>query len=311
MGILAAKISIPFPYLPFSITYTHFIMEKSILTEIFLPLALAIIMLGMGLSLQMADFRRIALKPKATVLGLLNQLVLLPLMGFGIAKALDLPGELAVGLMLLAACPGGVTSNLITHLAKGDTALSITLTAISSLITIVTIPIVVNFSMQHFLSVEKQIAMDVPKMILQIAVITLIPVAIGMFIRSRSAVFAAKMEKPVKIISAVFLVLIIVAAVLKDRANLGAYLAMAGPATLALNVATMLVGYFSAKLLRLPSDQATTISIESGIQNGTLAIGIALGILNSAPISIPPAIYSLIMFATGGVVIALGSRRKG
>lgn len=285
-------------------------MEKSILTDVFLPLALFIIMLGMGLSLRLEDFRRVVQHPKATFLGLANQLLILPLMGFALATLFQLPGELAVGFMLLAACPGGVTSNLISHLAKGDTALSISLTAVSSLVTVISIPLIVNASMLHFLSVDQQIEMDVLKTILQIAVITLIPVALGMVIRSRNESFAMKMERPVKIVSAVFLALIIVAAILKDRDNILRYFLEAGPATLALNVVTMAIGFGSARLFRLNSAQSVTVAIESGIQNGTLAIGIALGILHSAPISIPPAIYSLIMFATGGVVIALANRRN-
>ncbi|MEM0996458.1 MAG: bile acid:sodium symporter family protein [Bacteroidota bacterium] len=285
-------------------------MESSILTQIFLPLALFIIMLGMGLSLVLNDFRRVVQHPKATLLGLSNQLLLLPLVGFLLAQAFALPGELAVGLMLLAACPGGVTSNLISHLANGDTALSITLTAISSLITIITIPIVVNYSMLHFLAQDEQIAVDVVQMILQIAVITVIPVAIGMYIRSRNEKFARKMERPVKIVSAVFLALIIVAAVIKDRDNLLTSLQLAGPAALALNVTTMGLGYLSARLLRLSTSQSVTVSIESGIQNGTLAIGIALGILENGTISIPPAIYSLLMFATGGAMIAFFGRKR-
>lgn len=286
-------------------------MEKSILTDVFLPAALFIIMLGMGLSLVVGDFKRIARKPKATFIGLANQLLLLPVLGFMVAELFELPGELAVGIMLLAACPGGVTSNLISHLAKGDTALSITLTAISSLLTIISIPLIVDFSMTHFLSVDKQIEMDVGKTILQIAVITIIPVSIGMFIRSKAEGFALKMERPVKIISAVFLAAIIVAAVLKDREHLGEYMLKAGPAALALNVLSMAIGYLSAKAFRLGSAQSVTVAIESGIQNGTLAISIALFVLDSAPISIPPAIYSLLMFGTGGIMIAIFGGKKG
>lgn len=285
-------------------------MEKSILTEVFLPAALFIIMLGMGFSLKISDFKRVVQKPKATFLGLVNQLILLPILGFLVAELFQLQGEIAVGIMLLAACPGGVTSNLISHLAQGDTALSITLTAISSLLTIITIPLIINFSMGHFLSVDQMVELDVLRTILQIAVITIIPVAIGMFVRSQAESFALKMERPTKIVSAVFLAAIIVAAALKDRENLGTYLAQAGPAALSLNVVTMGIGYFSARLFRLSTPQSVTVAIESGIQNGTLAISIALVILNSAPMSIPPAVYSLIMFGTGGVMIAIFGRKK-
>lgn len=281
------------------------------LTTVFLPLSLALIMLGMGLALKLEDFRRVVRQPKATLLGLVNQLILLPLLGFMLAVLFELPGELAVGLMLLAACPGGVTSNLISHLAKGDTALSITLTAISSLLTIVTIPLIVGFSMDYFMAENRSISMNVGEMILQIAVITIVPVSLGMFIRAKKEAFALKMDRPVKIFSAVFLAAIIVAAVLKDKENISTYLVLAGPAALSLNLLSMGLGYLSARLFRLNTAQSVSVSIESGIQNGTLAIGIALGLLESAPISIPPAIYSLLMFGTGGVMIALfGTRKK-
>ena len=285
-------------------------MEKSILTDVFLPLALGLIMLGMGLALKLSDFRRVVEDPRATIIGLTNQLILLPGLGFLLAVLFQLPGEMAVGIMLLAACPGGVTSNLISHLAKGDTALSITLTAISALVTILTIPLIVNFSLEYFMADNTEISMDVGKMILQIGVITVIPVSLGMFIRSKSESFALKMDRPVRIFSAVFLAAIIVAAVLKDKENIGEYLVKAGPAALALNVLSMGIGFLSARVFRLNTPQSVSIAIESGIQNGTLAIGIALGILHSAQISIPPAIYSLLMFATGGAMIAAFGLRK-
>jgi len=281
------------------------------LTTVFLPLSLALIMLGMGLALKLEDFRRVVREPKATLLGLVNQLILLPAMGFLLAVLFQLPGEFAVGLMLLAACPGGVTSNLISHLAKGDTALSITLTAISSLLTIITIPLIVGFSMDYFLAEDRTIGLNVGEMILQIAVITILPVSLGMFIRAKKESFALRMDRPVKIFSAVFLAAIIVAAVLKDKENISTYLIIAGPAALSLNLLSMGVGFFSARLFRLSTAQSVSVSIESGIQNGTLALGIALGILESAPISIPSAIYSLLMFGTGGAMIAFfGTRKK-
>ena len=168
-------------------------MEESVVTKIFLPIALAVIMLGMGLSLTTDDFRRVVIYPKATVLGMLNQLVLLPIVAFVYAKIFPLSPELAVGLMILAICPGGVTSNLISHVSKGDTALSITLTAISGVITVVTIPFILNFSLEHFMAEGERISLPIGKTIIQIFVITVIPVLMGMLTRSLAESFADKM----------------------------------------------------------------------------------------------------------------------
>jgi bile acid:Na+ symporter, BASS family len=286
-------------------------MEANFITSFLLPAALFVIMLGMGLSLEPADFKRVLRYPKAVLLALVNQILLLPLIGFGLAYAFGLRAELAVGLMLIAACPGGPTSNLISHLAKGDTALSISLTAISSLITIFTIPFIVNFSLLHFMNQGQYISLDVPTTILQIVGITLVPVSIGMFLRQRKGGFAAKMERPVKLASVVFFFLIIAGAVLKERALLLDYLQLVGLSTASLNVLTMAVGYFSSRLFRLNRAQSITISIESGIQNGTLGIIIATTFLHNSSMSIPPAIYSLLMFVSGlGIAYLLNSPRR-
>lgn len=282
-------------------------MEESILTTVFLPLALAFIMLGMGLTLSIADFRRILVAPKAIVLGLTAQLVLLPVVGFALVSLFGLTGALAVGVMILAACPGGPTSNLVSHLAKGDLALSISLTAISSIATIVTIPLIVNTSI-YFFGEEGSVTLPVLQTIVQIMGVTLIPVSIGMFIRSRNPGLSDKAERPFKIASAVFFVAIILAAILKERENLIEFLILTGPVTLSLNIITMLMGYFLARWLTLPVHQRISISIESGIQNGTLGIMIAATLLQNSVMTIPVAIYSLLMFITVTVVIYLGNK---
>ncbi|MBM3420026.1 MAG: bile acid:sodium symporter family protein [Bacteroidetes bacterium] len=280
-------------------------METNFLTDIMLPVSLAIIMLGMGLSLAPADFRRVALYPKAAAIGIVNQIIILPVVGFLLLMIIPMrTPELAVGIMILAACPGGPTSNLITHISRGDTALSITLTAISSMIVVFTIPLVVNLSLRHFLEVGEYVPLPVLKTMISVIVITLIPVMIGMFIKARASAFAAKMNKPVKIASGVLLFIIIVAAVLADKENFVNFFRQAGPVAFALNVAMLVIGYFSARLFRLRIDQSITISIESGIQNGTLGIAIAATLLHNPTMTISPAIYSLIMFATAGVIIA-------
>lgn len=279
-------------------------------STLILAASLMIIMLGMGLSLQLTDFKRVVFYPKAIFVGLFNQLILLPLVGFGLAYFLQVPAEIAIGIMILAACPGGPTSNLITHLAKGDLALSVSLTALSSLITILTIPFLVNFALSYFLAEGQMIQLDILQTIVQILVIVVIPVGIGMLIRRYKEAFAIRMAKPVRIGSGVVLALIIVGLVIKEKDNFGSYFQQAGVATFLLNALTMLLGYFSAKALKLNRAQATSISIESGIQNGTLAITIAVVLLNNTAFAIAPAVYSLLMFFTGGYLIYRGSKIK-
>ncbi|MFC2112920.1 bile acid:sodium symporter family protein [Bacteroidota bacterium] len=278
-------------------------------SAIVLASALAIIMLGMGLSLVVDDFKRIVVYPKAIFIGLVNQLILLPLIGFLIAVAFPIKPEIAIGIMILAACPGGPTSNLIAHLAKADTALSVTLTSISSLITIVTIPFIINFALEYFAEEGQIIRLNVPETILRIFLIIVIPVSIGMIIRKYKEGFAIRMGKPVRTASGIVLALIIIGIVLKEKANFVSYFQQAGIVALLLNVGTMVVGYYSAKLFRVIEKRAISISIESGIQNGTLGITIAVVLLHSTTFAIAPAVYSLIMFGTGGIIIYLSLRR--
>jgi BASS family bile acid:Na+ symporter len=283
-------------------------MQSSVLTELFLPFSLAVIMFGMGLSLRVEDFKRILIYPKAVGIGLLNQLVLLPIIAFGIAKAFSLPPELALGLMILAVCPGGATSNLITHLAKGDSALSITLTACSSVITVFTIPFLVNFSIGYFIPGGEAKQLEVVGTVVSVLFITLIPVALGMITLAKAPRLAEKWDQPFRKISIVFFVVIVGAAILKERENLVQYFIEAGPAALALNLSTLALSFAMAKWTGLPFRQGLTIAIESGIQNGTLGITIAATLLVNSVMSIPSAIYSLLMFGTAALVILWGNK---
>lgn len=285
-------------------------MESNIFTEIFLPLSLSFIMLGMGLTLSLADFKRILLYPKAVSVGLFNQLLFIPLLAFGLVKIFGLPAELAVGVMILAACPGGATSNLIAHLAKGDSALSVTLTVFSSIITIFTIPFLVNISISHFLDTGgENIQLDVASTVMSILVITIIPMLIGMLVLGQSPKMAFRIEPAFRTLSAVFFVLILIAAVIKERENLVTYIFELGPLIMVLNVATLAMGYYSARFFGLTTKQSRTISIESGIQNGTLGIAIAITLIGNSQMMIPSAIYGILMFATAGVMIFLGNRK--
>lgn len=284
-------------------------MQESILTAIFLPLALAFIMLGMGLSLSIKDFKNIFLYPKAGIIGLVNQLILLPVFGFALVQLFGLSGALAVGVMILAACPGGATSNLITHLSKGDIALSISLTAITSFITIITIPLIVNFAISHF-GEEGSVTLPVGETVIQIMGVTVIPVSIGMFLKKRFPALSLKADRPVRIASAVFFALIILAAILKERDSIVSFFIISGPVMLSLNILTLVVGYFLASIFVLPKRQRLTISIESGIQNGTLGIMIAATLLKNSEMTIPIAIYSLIMFMTATLIIFITNKKS-
>ncbi|AYC33281.1 bile acid:sodium symporter family protein [Pseudomonas cavernae] len=274
-------------------------MTASLLNTVFLPLALGIIMLGLGLSLTLADFARVVKFPKPVLIGLGCQLLLLPLACFFIAKGFQLEAALAVGLMLLAASPGGTTANLYSHLAHGDVALNITLTAVNSVIAILTMPLIVNLSLAHFMSGDQAIPLQFAKVV-QVFAVVLGPVAIGMWIRSRFPAFAERMQKPVKIISALFLAIIILMAVVKDWATFVEYAPLVGAAALCFNLVSLAVGYCVPRLLNLSQRQAVAIGMEIGIHNGTLAIALALSpmLLNNPTMAIPAAIYSLIMFFT-------------
>lgn len=288
-------------------------MEASFLSAVLLPLALGIIMLGLGLSLTPADFSRIFMKPKAMLVGSFTQLVLLPILGFAVAALMlrDSP-ELAVGLIILAMCPGGPTSNLIVHLADGDTALCLSLTAISSMVKIFTIPLFVNLAIQQYMGETQTLQLDVASSIAKIFTITIIPAAIGMLVKARFNQLAAAAQKPVKLLSAIFLVLVIVGTVYQERTQIADFFKLAGPAALVLNLAGMTLGYFIPQILNLNMGQRITISIETSVQNGTLAIAIASSplMLNNSTMAIPAAVYSLIMFVTAGVFVAILKNRS-
>lgn len=286
-------------------------MQPNTITTVFLPIALGIIMLGLGLSLTLADFRRVVVYPRAVIIGLACQTLLLPVLCYGIAKAFALPPELAVGLMLLSASPGGATANLFSHLAKGDVALNITLTATNSLLSLFTLPLIVNLSLEAFMGEGKAIPLQFGK-IVQVFVIVLGPVGIGMLIRSKARELADRLNRPVRILSALFLVLIVVAAILKEKAQIGEYFRQVGGAALAFNLVSMGVGFFVPILARVERKQAIAIGMEIGIHNGTLAIAIASSplLLNNSTMAIPPAIYSLIMFFTAAAFGWLVTRRQ-
>ena len=284
-------------------------MEQNAILTLFLPIALGIIMLGLGLNLLVDDFKRVVLYPKAMLIGLLCQMVLLPMLCFGICILFDLPAALAVGLMLLSASPGGATANLYSHLAKGDVALNISLTAVNSILTLFTLPFIVNFAIDYFMQGGQVVPMQFKKVI-EVFAIVLVPVSIGMLVNYFSPQTSKKLEKPVKIISALFLVLIIVGAIIKEKEQFATYFQQVGLACLAFNVISMAIGYYVPTLFKVNKKQSIAIGMEIGIHNGTLAIYIALNVIGNSMMSIPPAVYGLIMFFTAALFGYLVSRKK-
>ncbi len=280
------------------------------ISKVFLPLSLAIIMLGMGMTLVPADFTRIIKFPRAVIIGLVNQLIFLPLIGFSLAIVFDLTPVMAVGLMILATCPGGPTSNLITQVCKGNIALSVTLTAIASMVSIFMIPFILSYALAYF-GAGTSVAIQLPIVdtILQIMVITVIPISIGMLIRKYKSRFSDSMEKPMRIASTVIFILVFIAVLAANYNLIGTAMKEVGLVALILNIVTMGLGYISAKLFNLDLKNAISITVECGIQNGTLAFVIATTILNNVEMGIPTAAYSIWMFITGGILMwQLGKR---
>ncbi|RKN45363.1 bile acid:sodium symporter family protein [Micromonospora endolithica] len=282
----------------------------SALTLIGLPVALGIIMLGLGLGLTTDDFRRVARHPKAAVIALVCQLLVLPALCFGLVLAFDLPPALAVGMMLLAASPGGTTANLYSHLFGGNVALNIALTAINSVLAVFILPIVVNLSAAYFLDDGRSIGLQFDK-VLQVFAIVLLPVAVGMLIRARASRLAARLDRPVRILSVVVLVAVIAGAVLGERENIADYFVSVGLAVLAFNLLSLTIGYGVPRLAGVDRSAATAAGFEIGIHNSTLAITIALSpaLLDSTQMAIPAAVYGIVMFFTAAAFGYLVTRR--
>ncbi|SKB04657.1 bile acid:sodium symporter family protein [Aeromicrobium choanae] len=266
----------------------------SMLSTVGLPIALGIIMFGLGLSLTVADFARVRRSPKAVAIALLCQLVLLPVVCFGLVLALDLPPVLAVGMLLLAASPGGSTANLFSHLFRGDVALNITLTAINSVVAIVSLPIVTNLAMAYF-DLGDEVTLQYRKVV-EVFAIVLIPVVLGMWVRAKSPDFADRMDKPVRIGSALVLFIIIVGIVVDQRSNVGDYAASVGLAVAIFCAASLVIGFVVPAWAGVTERQAVACSFEIGVHNATLAIYVAVEVLDSVELSVPAAVYGLVMF---------------
>lgn len=277
-----------------------------------LPIALAIIMLGLGLSLTLADFRRVLDQPRSVVVALVCQVLVLPAACFALVVGFGLIPELAVGMMLLAASPGGSIANIFSHLSNGDVALNITLTAVNSLLSLLTLPIVVNLSLAYFMDEGRDVPLQLSK-ILQVFAFVLVPVIVGMVIRQRYRALALRMDRPVRLLSVAVLALMFALVFVSARDALMAHFTTVGVVALIFNLLSLAVGYAVSRRVNLGKPQATAIALEVGIHNAALAITIALSplLLANATMAIPPMIYSLTMVVTAvvfGLLVNRGSR---
>jgi BASS family bile acid:Na+ symporter len=278
------------------------------IAEVLLPAALAFIMFAVGITLVPADFTRLVREPRAVTAGLIGQLLLLPLAAWALAVAWRLPPEMAVGLMILGACPGGASSALITHLARGTAALSITLTAITSVAAVVTVPLVVNLALHLFLGEDSEIQMSVAKLVRGVFFITTVPVVLGMLLRAWRPGAADRLQGGIGRVATVLFVLIVIAFFVKERATIVANLATVGPAAASLVVVVMAGGIGLALAFRLGRRDGIAIASECGLQNAALGIFIATAVLATPALAVPSVVYALLM-NVGALAFVFVARR--
>ena len=276
-----------------------------IVTDVFLPLALAFIMFSLGLGLAGNDFLRVVRQSRDFFVGAFSQIILLPIIAFILVKIWPIAPELAIGVMIIAAAPGGVTSNILTSFAKGDVALSISLTAIISLLSVITIPFIVLTSVGLLSNINVTQDISLITMSRDIFLIVTVPVILGMLFRRFFSRITSKLESIAKKISTALFVLVLLGAIAAERENVVSYFAQAGLITLVLNIIMMVVAFYLAQLLGSKAEQKKCITIECGLQNGTLAIFVATSIFGGGVYVIPAATYSLIMFATSLIFVYL------
>ncbi len=266
--------------------------------EIGLPIALAIIMFGMGLGLTLADFKRVFSRPKAFLTGAVLQIVSLPVLAFLVISIFPLSAAFAVGFMILAACPGGVTSNILTYISKGDVALSVSLTAVISLLGFVTVPLITGWALGHYMGSDAP-ELPLANTIIGVFVITTVPVVLGMIVRGVSETFAGKAEQVFAPLSMIVFVAVVIGALLAERENVVTYIAQTGLPAIVLNIVVMGVAIAAAAAMALNDAEKNAIALECGLQNATLGLLVAVTILNRTDISIPIAVYGLLMLFIG------------
>lgn len=274
-------------------------MQESVLSSVILPLAIAIIMVTLGMTLTVADFKRIVTFPKPVFIGLLCQMILLPALGFGVAAIFALPALYAISLVLLAVSPDGATSNLIIHAGDGDRALGITLTAITNMLAWLTIPFGLGIAYSVYGTGALDIDFPVADTMIQVALITLLPTLLGMGIRQWKPDFAENSKRWSKIFATAFLFLIILALIVQNWEVIVRDGPRFAPAFIVLNAAALLVGYFVSRFARINYIQSMTIAIETGLQNSTVSITVAITLLNNNEMAVIPGLYAIWMYVTG------------
>lgn len=277
-------------------------MDYTFVSTALLPLAIGVIMFGLGLALTLGDFARVVQYPRAVVIGLVVQTVVLVPVAFAIAKLLALPPLLAIGLMLLAAAPGGAMANVFSHLAHGDVALNVTLTAINSLLALAWLPLVMNWSLAHFLGAEQYVPPPTQK-IIDVATFIVLPVIVGMVVRQLWPALARRAESPVRLASVLLLACVVALTIVTSRETLAASFAAVGVACIVLNLVSMGLGYAIPRLAGLPTPQVISISFEIGVHNAAVAIFMAMQVLNEDVAAVPAALYGLVMIATASIAV--------
>ena len=283
-------------------------MEDSLFATVLLPIALAVIMTSLGLSLTVADFRRVLVFPKGVSIGLGNLVLISPLLAFAIAEAYALDPALAVGLVLLGASPGGTMANLLTHLARGDTALSITMTAVSSLAAVITVPLFLELSTSHFGAEGFDDDLDMLGVVARVLLITVVPLSLGMWLRARRPRRVAEVESTFRAVALSVFLAVVIGVIVAEHDRVFENLDDVAAAAVTLNLAAMTISYSIARLARLDNRQSTAIAIELGIHNATLAI--AVGATIATVLTIPAAVYASFMFFSAGLFARLMYRRN-
>ena len=283
-------------------------MDPTFIPTVLLPAAVGVIMFGLGLALTPADFARVAQFPRAVIVGLLVQTIVLVVVAFAIIQLFNLPPMLAVGFMLLAASPGGAMANIFSHLAHGDVALNITLTALNSVLALAWLPLVMNWSLDYFLGTELHLPAPTQK-ILEVATVIILPVLIGMFVRYARPALALRAAHTVRIASVLLLAFVVAIALVNSGETMLQHIGTVGLACIALNLVSLAIGYAVPRILGLPVPQATSISLEIGIHNAAVAIFVAMKVLDSEVASVPAALYGIIMIATAGIAVTWFRRR--
>lgn len=286
-------------------------MQGDSLTQILLPLMLCFIMFSLGLGLTTGDFRRVLAQPRAFVIGFVCHFLVLPLACFLMLQFVSLPAALAVGFMIIAACPTGATSNLLTYLARGDVALAVSFTAVASVVTIVSLPLIVTFALNKFMGAGQAVQVPVGYMMFQIFAIVGLPVALGMAFRAWKTETALKFEPIATKIAAVLFVIVVAGALAKNWQTFTATFAQLAPMVAVLNLSMLAVGYGLSRLANLDQRQSVTVALETAVQNATLAILVGSTILKNDQMALPGVVYGILMYAGGAVFVFVARKLVG